>query len=206
MIDSAAGFICENASALTAARLTWASGSPVDAVERGYGFFQLQKADHADRLHADRGVAVPERFQRRLERVLAPQLLQRAQRAHADERVPVLDQGKNRVGACRVLEFGHAVGRGRCDRLLRIDQQFRQGRGRIRTVEFPERHRHLLTHAGVGIGDHAAEMPDGGRIPGMTERDDRDATLARIGGPEALVGVFEIVVGFERARHDYLKR
>ena len=50
------------------------------------------------------------------------------------------------------------------------------------------------------------EMPDGGGIPGMAERDDRDTALARIGGLQPLVDVIEIVVGFERARHDYLNR
>jgi hypothetical protein len=42
-------------------------------------------------------------------------------------------------------------------------------------------------------------MSDGGRVPRMTERDDRDATLAWVGSPEALVGVLEIVIGFKRA-------
>jgi hypothetical protein len=40
----------------------------------------------------------------------------------------------------------------------------------------------------------------------MAKRNDRDTALARIGSPEPLVGVLEIVVGFERARHDYLSR
>jgi hypothetical protein len=40
----------------------------------------------------------------------------------------------------------------------------------------------------------------------MAERDDGNAALAGIGGLKPLVGVFEIVVGFERARHDHLKR
>jgi hypothetical protein len=40
----------------------------------------------------------------------------------------------------------------------------------------------------------------------MAKRNDGDATLTRIGSPEALVGVLKIVVGFERTRHDYLKR
>src|ERR1700687_1726980 len=43
VIDSAAGFICENASALTAARLTWASGSLVDAVNAGMDSSSFKK-------------------------------------------------------------------------------------------------------------------------------------------------------------------
>ena len=40
----------------------------------------------------------------------------------------------------------------------------------------------------------------------MAERNDRDPTLAGIGGLQTLVGVLEVVVGFERARHGYLNR
>jgi hypothetical protein len=40
----------------------------------------------------------------------------------------------------------------------------------------------------------------------MAKRNDRDAALSRIGSPEPLIGVLEIVVGFEWARHDYLRR
>ena len=40
----------------------------------------------------------------------------------------------------------------------------------------------------------------------MAERDDRDPALGGIGGLQTLVGVLEIVVGFERARHDHLNR
>lgn len=49
-------------------------------------------------------------------------------------------------------------------------------------------------------------MSDRGRIPGMAERDDGDATFGRIGRLKAFIGVLEIVVGFERARHGYLRR
>ena len=90
--------------------------------------------------------------------------------------------------------------------LFRIDQQLHQRARGFRPVELAERHRHLLAHAGIGIGDHAGEMTDRGGIAGMAERDDGDAALGRIGGLQPLVGVFEIVVGFERARHAHLNR
>ena len=118
----------------------------------------------------------------------------------------VADQRQDCIGAGRILQFGHAVGRGRGDDLLGIDQQLDQRGCGFRPVEFAERHRDLLAHAGIGIGHHVAEMADGGRVAGMAERDDRDPSLAGIGGLKTLVGVIEIVVGFERARHDYLRR
>jgi hypothetical protein len=40
-------------------------------------------------------------------------------------------------------------------------------------------------------------MSDGCGIAGMAERDDRNATFGRIGGLKPLIGVFEIIVGFE---------
>ena len=43
-------------------------------------------------------------------------------------------------------------------------------------------------------------------IAGVTERDDGDTALGGIGGLKPLIGVFEIVIGFERARHDHLNR
>jgi hypothetical protein len=49
-------------------------------------------------------------------------------------------------------------------------------------------------------------MPDGGGIAGMAERDDRNPALGGVGGRETLARVLEIVVGFERARHDHLNR
>jgi hypothetical protein len=49
-------------------------------------------------------------------------------------------------------------------------------------------------------------MRDRGRIAGMAERDDGDAPLGRICGLQPLVGVFEVVVGFERTRHGHLNR
>ena len=182
MIDSAAGFICENASALTAARLTWASGSLVDAVNAGIDSSSFRKPMTPIACTRTAASLSLKSLQRRLERVLAPQFLQRAERAHADERMPVLDQGKYRIGACRVLEFGHAVSRSRATACSGSTSSFARAAAEFRTIEFPERHRHLLTHSGVGIGDHAAQMPNGRRIPGMTKRDDRHPTLARIGG------------------------
>ena len=117
-----------------------------------------------------------------------------------------LTSGRIDLGAGRILELGHAVGRGRRHDLFGIDQQLDQRSCGLRPVELAERHRDLLAHAGIGIGDHAGEMRDGGGIAGMAERDDGDAALGGIGGLEPLVGVFEIVVGFERARHDHLNR
>ncbi len=40
----------------------------------------------------------------------------------------------------------------------------------------------------------------------MSERDDRDTALAGIGGLQTLVGVLEIVVGFERVAMAHLSR
>jgi hypothetical protein len=40
----------------------------------------------------------------------------------------------------------------------------------------------------------------------MTKRNDGDATLGWIGGPQPLVGVLQVVVGLERARHGHLNR
>ena len=49
-------------------------------------------------------------------------------------------------------------------------------------------------------------MLDRGGITGMAECDDGDATLGRISRLKALIGIFEIVIRLERARHCYLKR
>src|SRR3954451_24554700 len=118
----------------------------------------------------------------------------------------MLDQRQDDLGASRVLELGHAVGRGGRYDSFGIDQQLDQRTRGLRPVELAKRHRDLLAHAGIGIGDHFGEMADRGGIAGMAERDDRDAALPWIGALEPLVGIFEIVVGFERARHDYLRR
>jgi hypothetical protein len=49
-------------------------------------------------------------------------------------------------------------------------------------------------------------MADRGGIAGMAERNDRHATLSGVGGLKALVGVLEVVIGFEWARHGYLNK
>jgi hypothetical protein len=86
---------------------------PVDAVNAGIDSSSFKKADYPDRMHPNRRVTVAQGFQRRLQRILAPQLLERPQRAHADKRMTMLDQRQDRVSAGRILQFGHAVGGGR---------------------------------------------------------------------------------------------
>jgi hypothetical protein len=49
-------------------------------------------------------------------------------------------------------------------------------------------------------------MRDSCGIAGMAKRDDRNPTLARIGGLQPLVGIFKVVIGFERAGHDHLSK
>ena len=106
-----------------------------------------------------------------------------------------------RVGARGVLELCHAL-RGRTrHRLLRIDKKPRQGGGRFRAIEFAERQRHLLAHAGVGIRHHLIEQLHRRRISRVAKLDDRDAPLRRIGGLEPLADIAEVIIGFEHIRH-----
>ena len=110
-----------------------------------------------------RGIDIAQGVEHDLERILAPQLLQGSQRTHADKRMGVRHQGKDRVGTGRILELGHAVGRGGRHGGLRIDQQLRECRGGFGPVELAERQRHLLTNPGIRIGHHAVEQRDRSR-------------------------------------------
>ena len=75
--------------------------------------------------------------------------------------------GKSGSAACRVLQLGQAVGGGRGDRMLGIDQRAGQRAAASRPVELAERHRRLLAHAGIRIGQH--RRPDSGTAAGSPE-------------------------------------
>ena len=62
-----------------------------------------------------------------------------------------------RVGARGILQLRQALRGGARDRLLRIDQQPRQGRSGVRAIKLAKRQRHLLPHAGIGVTDRLVE-------------------------------------------------
>ena len=95
--------------------------------QRGDRLFELEEADHADRLHANRGIehrasASSAGFSASCRRssFSARSALMRTNACVC------ATSGRIGVGARRVLQFGHAVGRGGRDRLLGIDQQLRR--------------------------------------------------------------------------------
>ena len=65
----------------------------------------------------------------------------------------VFDQRKDQIRCGRILELGETVGGGHRHDPFGIDQKLDQRGCRVRSVEFAERHRHLLADAGIGIGN-----------------------------------------------------
>jgi len=74
------------------------------------------------------------------------------------------DEGQDRIGRGRVLQFRHAVGGGLGHAGVGVGQGDQQGLGRLRAVEFTERQGDLQPHFAGVIGQGFFQMGDGGGI------------------------------------------
>ena len=68
------------------------------------------------------------------------------------------DQRQDRVGTRGLLQLRHAVGGGRRNRMLGIDQQRGERGSGSWPVELTERKRHLLAYASVRVGGERLQM------------------------------------------------
>jgi hypothetical protein len=140
---------------------------------------------------------VAQRIERGLERVAAAELLERSQGRGTNESIRIFDQRQKHVGTRWVFQLRHAVGCGGRNRFICIDKERGQDFRSRRSIEFAERQRHLLAHAGIGIRHKRRQMRNGLGVAGITELDDSNAPRGRVRDPQALGKVLQIVIGFE---------
>ena len=74
------------------------------------------------------------------------------------------DEGQDRVGGGRVLQFRHAVGGGLGHAAVGIGQRDQQRFGGFRAVEFAERQGDLQPHLAGIVGQGLFQMSDGGGV------------------------------------------
>ena len=200
-IESLAGRMFENASALTAPRRTCESASVVAAVSAGTASSSLRKPITP---------TACARTEASVSRSASSATLSASLRRSSFNARSALIRTKacewatsGKIASALAGSFSSAMLSAAAVATggFRVDQQLDQRGGGFRAVEFAERERDLLTHAGVRVGDHAVEQLHGGRIARIRKLDDGDAALARIGRVQLLLDVVQIVIGLEQLGH-----